>query len=52
LVLHSDGLGTRWNLNAYPGLSAHHPSLIAGVLYRDFKRGTDDVTVLVAKEPV
>jgi anti-sigma regulatory factor (Ser/Thr protein kinase) len=50
LVLHSDGLSTRWNLNSYPGLSAHHPSLIAGVLYRDFKRGTDDATVLVAKE--
>jgi hypothetical protein len=50
LVLHSDGLGTRWNLNAYPGLRDRHPSLIAGVLYRDFKRGTDDVTVLVVKE--
>jgi anti-sigma regulatory factor (Ser/Thr protein kinase) len=50
LVLHSDGLSTRWNVNNYPGLSVRHPSLIAGVLYRDFKRGTDDVTVLVAKE--
>ena len=50
LILHSDGLGTRWNLNAYPGLRERHPSLIAGVLYRDFKRGTDDVTVLVVKE--
>jgi hypothetical protein len=27
-----------------------HASLIAGVLYRDFSRGNDDVTVLVAKE--
>jgi anti-sigma regulatory factor (Ser/Thr protein kinase) len=49
LVLHSDGLGTHWNLNAYPGLASRHPSLIAGVLYRDFNRGRDDVTVLVAK---
>jgi hypothetical protein len=49
LVLHSDGLGTHWDLDAYPGLAARHPSLIAGVLYRDFNRGRDDVTVLVAK---
>ena len=30
-----------------PGLPRRHPSLIAGVLYRDFTRGRDDVTVLV-----
>jgi anti-sigma regulatory factor (Ser/Thr protein kinase) len=49
LIMHSDGLMTRWNLQAYPGLLQRHPSLIAGVLYRDFVRGRDDVTVLVAK---
>ena len=48
LVMHSDGLGTQWRLDRYPGLIARHPSLIAGVLYRDFNRGRDDVTVLVA----
>jgi anti-sigma regulatory factor (Ser/Thr protein kinase) len=49
LIMHSDGLMTRWNLQAYPGLLQRHPSLIAGVLYRDFVRGRDDVTVLTAK---
>jgi hypothetical protein len=49
LIMHSDGLMTRWNLQAYPGLLQRHPSLIAGVLYRDFVRGRDDVTVVVAK---
>ena len=49
LIMHSDGLMTRWNLQAYPGLLQRHPSLIAGVLYRDFVRGRDDVTVLAAK---
>ena len=49
LVLHSDGLATRWDLMAYPGLARRHPSLIAGVLYRDFARGSDDVTVVVAR---
>jgi len=49
LIMHSDGLGTQWKLDRYPGLSHKHPSLIAGVLYRDFHRDRDDVTVLVAK---
>jgi hypothetical protein len=49
LVLHSDGLATRWQLHAYPDLVRRHPSLIAGVLYRDFARGRDDVTVVVAR---
>ncbi|CAG4916711.1 SpoIIE family protein phosphatase [Paraburkholderia gardini] len=49
LVMHSDGLLTRWDIDHYPGLALHHPSLIAGVLYRDCTRGRDDVTVLVAR---
>ena len=49
LIMHSDGLNTRWNLNDYPGIWSRHPALIAGVLYRDFVRGRDDATVLVAK---
>lgn len=49
LVLHSDGLNTRWSLDAYPGLTHRHPALIAGVLYRDFRRGNDDVMVVVAR---
>lgn len=49
LVLHSDGLLTRWNLDRYPGLVQKHPSLIAGLLYRDFRRETDDITVIVAR---
>lgn len=50
LIMYSDGLGTRWHLDRYPGLINQHPSLIAGILYRDFNRGRDDVTVLVARE--
>jgi anti-sigma regulatory factor (Ser/Thr protein kinase) len=50
LVLYSDGLTTHWDLNAYPGLLSRHPSLIAGVLYRDFNRGNDDVSVVVVKQ--
>ena len=49
LILHSDGLGTHWDLAAYPGLTARHPALIAGVLYRDYDRGRDDVSVVVLR---
>jgi hypothetical protein len=50
LVMSSDGLTTHWRLDPYPGLAARHPAVIAAVLYRDFSRGHDDVTVLVARE--
>ena len=47
LIMHSDGLVSHWTLNEYPGLLARDPTLIAAVLFRDFTRGRDDVTVLV-----
>jgi anti-sigma regulatory factor (Ser/Thr protein kinase) len=50
IVMHSDGIASHWDLSAYPGLRTRHPSLIAGVLYRDFRRGRDDVAVVVATE--
>ncbi|HET6336024.1 MAG TPA: ATP-binding SpoIIE family protein phosphatase [Polyangiales bacterium] len=46
LIMHTDGLSTRWNLDDYPGLFRRHPTVIAGLLYRDFSRNRDDVTVL------
>lgn len=49
LVMYSDGLATPRELTAYPGLTERHPSLVAGVLWRDLARGRDDVTVVVAK---
>jgi anti-sigma regulatory factor (Ser/Thr protein kinase) len=49
LVAHSDGLDTRWDLAAHPGLRVSHPSVIAGLLYRQHSRGRDDCTVLVAR---
>jgi len=50
LVLHSDGISSRWTLDAYPGLIARHPMLAAAVLYRDFRRSRDDVTVVVVRD--
>jgi hypothetical protein len=50
LLMHSDGLATRWDLAAYPGLAQRHPALIAGVMFRDFARERDDATVVVVRE--
>lgn len=49
IVMHSDGLAASWSLDRYPGLVRMHPTLIAAVLYRDFARGRDDVSVMVAR---
>jgi anti-sigma regulatory factor (Ser/Thr protein kinase) len=49
LVMHSDGIGTRWRLDQYPRLLSHHPSIIAAVLHRDFARARDDATVLAVR---
>lgn len=49
LVMHSDGLTANWQLDRYPGLIQHHAALIAGVLYRDCKRGRDDSLVVVVR---
>jgi anti-sigma regulatory factor (Ser/Thr protein kinase) len=46
--MYSDGMLTNWSCDPYPGLLARHPMLIAGVLFRDFRRERDDVTMLVA----
>jgi anti-sigma regulatory factor (Ser/Thr protein kinase) len=50
LVLATDGLQTRWSFDDHPGLIARDPAVIAAVLYREYARGRDDATVVVARE--
>jgi anti-sigma regulatory factor (Ser/Thr protein kinase) len=50
LIMHSDGLSSRWQLSRWSGVWRRHPALIAGVAYRDLARGTDDTVVVVASE--
>jgi anti-sigma regulatory factor (Ser/Thr protein kinase) len=49
VALHSDGIGSRWDLATYPGLVSAHPALAAGILYRDYRRGRDDATAVVVR---
>ncbi|HET7599936.1 MAG TPA: SpoIIE family protein phosphatase, partial [Gemmatimonadales bacterium] len=51
VILHSDGLQSRWRLDRYPAVEAHHPAIVAALLYRDFVRGRDDATVAAVREP-
>lgn len=50
IIMHSDGIATISALDRYPGIENRHPALIAGIVYRDFRRGRDDASVLVAKK--
>ena len=49
LVLHSDGLQSKWDLSPYAGILSRHAAIIGGVLLRDFRRQRDDASVVVVK---
>jgi len=49
LVMCSDGIITRWNLSTYPSVFKYDTMILAGALFKDFSRGTDDASVLIAK---
>ncbi|WP_443747643.1 SpoIIE family protein phosphatase [Asticcacaulis solisilvae] len=46
LILYSDGLNGRWKIEDYPGLAYRAPEVIAGTLFRDFRRPKDDATIV------
>lgn len=47
VVMHSDGLTSKWNLATYPGLRARDPHLIAATLLRDAGTHHDDASIVV-----
>jgi len=49
LIMHSDGLGTRWGLNEYTGTDSRPASVLAALLYRDHARAHDDTSVIVLR---
>jgi len=49
LIMCSDGLTTRWNITAYPSIFKYDPTILAAALYKDFSRGSDDSSILIAK---
>jgi hypothetical protein len=49
IVLHSDGLSSRWGAAAVPALAARDPLLVAAVLLAAAGSHRDDAGVLVLK---
>lgn len=49
IIMHSDGLRTRWNLNDMNSILKQSSSIIASAIYKENVRGTDDATILVGK---
>lgn len=52
LVLHSDGLKSRWTLNGTPRLLQRHPTLVAAWLCREQYRGHDDAGIVAIRRRV
>lgn len=48
LIMHSDGLTAKWDLNLYPGIRARDRRLIAATIFRDAGIHHDDASILVA----
>jgi anti-sigma regulatory factor (Ser/Thr protein kinase) len=49
IILHSDGLSSRWDIGALPGLAGKDPLVIAAVLLAEAGIHRDDAGVLVLK---
>lgn len=49
VIIYSDGLTSQLRLDQYNGLLNRHPTLVAGVIYRDCSRQRDDATVVVLR---
>ena len=51
LLLHSDGVTSRWDLARYQQVQKSDPAILAACLYRDYSRGNDDTTIIISKHP-
>jgi hypothetical protein len=49
LVMCTDGIRTRWDVAKYPSIFKYDNTIMAASLYKDFTRGNDDASILIAK---
>ena len=49
MVMHTDGITSRWAPADHPGAGDHHPAIMAALIWRDANRGNDDATVVVVR---
>ncbi|HKP88183.1 MAG TPA: SpoIIE family protein phosphatase, partial [Blastocatellia bacterium] len=49
LIMSTDGISERWDMDCYPGLHGLHPQLLCAAVMRDFSRSNDDATILCGR---
>lgn len=49
LILCSDGIKTRWEMNKYPLIQKCDPAILCAALYKDQARRTDDMSIIIIK---
>ncbi|WP_345953503.1 SpoIIE family protein phosphatase [Mucilaginibacter sp. PAMB04168] len=49
LILCSDGIKSRLDLNKYQGIGRYDAAVLAAAIYKDFSRRTDDTSVVIVK---
>lgn len=49
MIMCSDGIQSRWDLNKFHSILKYDNTVLAAAIYKDFARGTDDASVLIAK---
>ncbi|HEX3745963.1 MAG TPA: SpoIIE family protein phosphatase [Bryobacteraceae bacterium] len=50
VVMHSDGVSSRWQFSTYAGLAGKRASMVGAVLFRDWRKMNDDATILVGRQ--
>jgi anti-sigma regulatory factor (Ser/Thr protein kinase) len=49
LLMYTDGIVSRWDLDMYPGVLGHHPAALAAVLMHHHRRSGDDSTAVALR---
>lgn len=49
LLLCSDGIKTKWDMTKYPGVLKYDLSVLAAVIFKDYARHTDDMSVVAVR---
>jgi anti-sigma regulatory factor (Ser/Thr protein kinase) len=49
IIMATDGISERWDIDSYPGLLGSDPQLVCAVIMRDFSRPKDDATIVCGR---
>ncbi|MDF2437798.1 MAG: hypothetical protein K0Q95_2174 [Bacteroidota bacterium] len=49
LIMCSDGIKTKWDINKYVSILKYDPAILAASIFKDNARRTDDMSILAAK---